>query len=231
MIIDIFCDASISTTEYNETIGCAMAIALDRSTGQELDRMYDIRRASTNNNSEIAAISLAVDIALKFNNPSNIITIFSDSNICVKGLTEWIYGWNKKIVNNLMISSSNEPVANQLQILTVVRKIVYNNLALNILHQKGHVYSNAQLVKAKHTFAKSNNINEYDVSDEFIKYISAKNDEVDCGSREYLIDYINYNVEEKLEQAPISPYVIKQSLKEYGRLIKRRKEVYTTYGS
>lgn len=230
MIIDIFCDASITTTEYKETIGCAMAMAIDRSTGNELDRMYDIRRASTNNNSEIAAINIAVDIALKFNNPTNIITIFSDSKICVKGLTEWIYGWNKNIINNLMVSSSNKPVANQLQILTVISKITYNNLALNILHQKGHVYSKAQLENAKKVFATSNGIDEYNISDEFIKYISSMNDEVDCGSREYLMDYINYNVDNKVEQIPISPHVTIQSLKEYSKLIKKRKEVYTTYG-
>ena len=52
-------------------------------------------RKTTNNRMELTAIIQAI-IYVKSSYPDEDIEIFSDSQYCVKGFMEWMYGWQKK---------------------------------------------------------------------------------------------------------------------------------------
>ena len=88
--LNIFTDASIVKIE-NETIGCAGNNIVANNTIIDQPRL--IYRNSTNNNSEIAAIHMAVVNALNYRHQFETINIFSDSKICIYGLREWIFNW------------------------------------------------------------------------------------------------------------------------------------------
>lgn len=188
--INIFCDASIQPkTKHNPTNGCYGAIA--HYNGQVIDEEYRVCTDTTNNNSEIKAIRLAVCIALKYK-LSNIplINIFSDSQISVFGIRDRIYNWK---LNNRgrLIGTNRSEIANQEIFIEIMRMMVDNNMYnIHIYHQKGHVNINNpnDINNASHVFCASNNVRE-NISEDFIKYISTWNNEVDRRSRKSLYKY------------------------------------------
>jgi ribonuclease HI len=182
--LNIFCDASI-TKINGETIGCPGAIAIDNININKIkEHSYVILRETTNNNSEITAIQLAIRLGIKYKDVYDRINIFSDSQICVFGLRKWIFDWLYGMHNNVMYSSTGEPVANQQIILNIVNLILSYNFRFNLFHQKGHVYyTTSSLENAKNVFEKSNNVT---VSDEFIQRISFYNDYIDKFTKDVL---------------------------------------------
>ena len=183
--LNIFTDASIIKTDTNETIGCAGNNIIVNNT--ILEQPTQIIRNSTNNNSEITAIYMAVVNALKYRDKFDIINIFSDSKICVFGLREWIYNWIKISPGDVLISSQEKPVANQEIILRIIYFILNHNLRINLYHVKGHVNYNSpdQLFTAKEIFMSSNHI-KHDIDIELIRNICIANDQVDNFTREQL---------------------------------------------
>lgn len=161
--LNIFCDASISKfQDLNITIGCAGVVIVSNNNNRKLNFLYDnynVIYETTNNNSEITAILLGIIEAIKNKDKFNVINLFSDSKICIYGLREWIFNWICNIKNGIMISSSLLPVANQNIISKIINYIVYNNLSINLYHQKGHVANtNNSLNNASKVFYESNNI-------------------------------------------------------------------------
>jgi len=64
---------------------------------------------TTNNKMELTAIIRALEEFEVVDNQSPKIKIYSDSNYCIKGITEWMDGWIKKGWKN----AAKKPVANQ----------------------------------------------------------------------------------------------------------------------
>lgn len=137
-VMSIFTDASIAKTIYGETIGCAGAICEENNNICK----FELQRDSTNNISELTAISLAIDIAIEYKNEYHAFDIYADSQWAIFGLTKWNRSWLDSICNNILISSSGQPVKNQHLFLSIMKKIVDNNLKINFYHVKGHVNPN-----------------------------------------------------------------------------------------
>lgn len=195
-VLNIFTDGSIyKHSLFNETIGCPGALAVTYIDDKfvQVDGDMIIRRHSTNNDSEINAILLGIRIAIRNRHKFEKINLFSDSQICIFGLREWIYNWIKCIQNGIMYNSSGTEVANQEIIKLIVSLIIEYNLNINFYHQKGHVTGTYQSLKnALDVFNKSNKCNIRDYN--FIKIISMFNNDVDMFTKEY-IQSVLYNTE------------------------------------
>jgi ribonuclease HI len=188
--VNIFTDASIYKTKTSEeTIGCPGFITIIDS--QIVNCGYKILRYTTNNNSEINAIRLGILEALKYQGQFKYINLFSDSQICIFGLREWIFQWVKCIHNNVMFNSSGKEVMNQSEFLDIIYTIILNNLNINLYHQKGHVTKSFDSLNiAMKTFKRSNGINN-NIDIELIKNISDMNNNIDKYTREKLMEFVN----------------------------------------
>lgn len=174
--LNIFCDASITSgfTSYNPSYACSGSIAIYNNIIIDKTLKF-INNSTTNNYAEITAVLLAVNQALKYRNQFDIISIFSDSKLCIYGLREWLFKWVYK--NNILYNSSNVPVANQEVFKNIANMILRNNLIVNLYHVRGHTANTpTALVKQQEMFKRSNNI---DISYETAQYISHWNEEID----------------------------------------------------
>lgn len=189
--LNIFTDASVMHVE-NETIGCpgVVIVATDINGIPYVLNTYSyINNHSTNNDSEIKAIYSGVLCGLGYRNNFKRINLFSDSNICIQGLKDWIFNWIYCIQDNTMYSSSGQPVANQMTFMAIVHTIVNSNFEINLFHQKGHVNINSQksLDKAKNSMVKSNRVKDIDM--DLVIQLSIYNDMVDKMTKKHLEDY------------------------------------------
>ncbi|MGL5751471.1 MAG: RNase H family protein [Paraclostridium sp.] len=190
--LNIFTDASIKS--YNgETIGCPGAIVVE-TNDKYIQNIINIDsyiiRHSTNNNSEISAINLGIDNALKYRDQYHTINLFSDSNICVQGLTDWIFNWVNCVSGGLMYGSSGTPVANQHIFLSIIYKIVNNNLNINIYHQKGHVniLKPESILKAQKSMMNTNKLSDIELA--LVENVSIYNDAIDLHTKDHLDKYV-----------------------------------------
>lgn len=219
--LNIFCDASISKKPDNTYYGCPAAIATMRRSQDQLsiiDRVYLLLDNTTNNDSEITAIQLAVELALKWRNKNmfNEINIFSDSNISVNGLNSWVYNWNKSKQDGVMYSSSGQEVANQLKFCTIIQTIIQNNLRVRIMHQRGHMNINKPDDLRKANLAiEANGIK---VNSSELVALCNFNNYVDEFSRDTLLRNIDKCI---TTQVPIKYDLTDSELKSYKKLIER----------
>lgn len=181
--INIFTDASIyhlANGEYMGAPGCIVVY-----DNQVIETDCYITDDTTNNNSEIKAIRLGVTHALKYNGKYKL-RLFSDSQICVFGLREWIYKWKVDKTGATLISTSGTPVANQDIFLEVANYIVMNNLEIELFHQRGHIAltSPDSVIKATDDFNRFNYNCNADI--ELVKQLSYYNNMVDDMTRQHL---------------------------------------------
>lgn len=185
-VMNIFTDASIIKTRYNETVGCAGAICQENNNICS----FEVQRDSTNNISEITAVKLAVEMAIANRDRFDIVNIWADSQWSIFGLTKWLRSWTSNMYNGMMINSSGEVVKNQQIFLSIIKLIVDNNLRVNFYHIKGHVDTTnfASITHAISVFNKSNNAS---ISRQNIKIASDMNNMVDRKTRDLLQSYKN----------------------------------------
>lgn len=212
-VLNIFTDASICAEKYNGyTVGCAgVELATSSSYRYNMDfnnyiPNYAVILDTTNNNSELIAIRQGILFAIANQKYFDEINLFSDSLISINGLTQWIEGWFFKALkdttnkDNILMSSSGSPVANQDIIKNIVALIYYNKLKINFFHQRGHCLDNLPVVRKD--FIKSNNIKE-NVSDLFVSQIATINDIVDKRSRDIMRTFI---------KTGYAPYIINNTI-------------------
>ena len=217
-VVNIFTDASITQLVNGNTAGCYGAIVTNN--GRIIDKEYKVCTDSTSNNSEIKAIRLGVNLAIKWRNSVNfpiVINLFSDSQISVFGIREYIYGW--KYNENSLISKANTPVKNQSIFLEIVNLIVNSGLYINFFHQKGHVKLNnyGSINNAIQVFIGANGVRGK-VETKFIKYISRMNNLVDDTSRKQLQMVANWDDFNKKDVFEFTPFDHKNKLKQYNIL-------------
>ncbi len=181
-VVNIFTDGSMyMNTHTRETIGCAGALIVD--SNKVTTKYTQILRDSTNNECEIYSIILGIDAAARRGlfNGTNTINLFSDSQICIKGLKEWSFKWITNIRDGRLISSSGMEVANQELFAYLMTNIVNNNLRINFYHQKGHINpsSRKDIDKASRVFSISNYCKLIEIDRRFIQEIAYYNDMVD----------------------------------------------------
>lgn len=184
-ILNIFTDASIKNRPNGKFSGCYGATAVVCDT--IIEEMCRVNTDTTNNNSEIKGIRAGVHLALKYRCNYQTINIFSDSQISVFGLRDRIFNWCLK--DGVLINKSKEPVKSQEVYYEIIHMILINQLHINLYHQKGHVDNNYNsLQDAEHVFRSSNSI-RYTIDLNFIRYISAWNNYIDCATRNMLLTY------------------------------------------
>ena len=222
--LNIFTDASIRKMPDNETIGCAGAnIIVGPDANSIIEQDTRIIRGSTSNNSEIHAVKLGIEKALKYREQGfKAINLISDSKLCIYGLREWVFKWIVDSVGKQsLIGSTNQEVANQDVILQIIYMILDNELSINFYHQNGHVHTNnmKEVLKAKQTFISSNFLT-HDIDLELIKNISIANNAIDSLTRCIL----NNNTFEKIFPHSMMKYIyIPFDKDKYAKLINVRR--------
>lgn len=211
--INIFTDASITKTIYNEAIGCSGAIC---SEDNSLSKFY-ISRDSTNNISEITAIKLGVLLALENRNLFDVVNIWSDSQWSVFGLTKWIKSWMNNSVNYILKNSSGEDVKNQQLFLSIVKLIVDNNLRVNFYHIKGHVDTRS-IKSVNHAISVFNTSNNTTISRSNMYAASNMNNLVDNTTRNMLKDISN-ETPQYFTRGVAIPIISKEDMIIYYKLV------------
>lgn len=228
--LNIFCDASIIKSQIlNETVGCPGFIAMTYDQFKNpiiLDEQIQILRHSTNNESEITAILMGVQKAVQLKDQFKTINLFSDSRICIQGLKDWIFTWvNNRDDEGMMYGSNRKYVANQQIISKVVNLIAFNNLKINLWHQKGHVNTRIQkhIDNARVLFEQENHVTG--VTDAFIKTISFYNDKIDKDTKYHLSEMVpRLELQEKDHLIHLMRYSLNdRTMRNYANLINVQK--------
>lgn len=182
--INVFTDASIMQLPNKEYLG-APGFVVVYNNGI-LETGCCIIDNTTNNNSEIKAIRMGVDAALKYKGTVPNIRLFSDSLLCIRGLREWIYRWKVNPAGTALVSSSGTSVANQEVFLEIANYIVRNNLEIEFFHQRGHISlaNPNSVIKAADDFNTFNPGCNADI--ELVKQLSFYNNMVDDMTRTHL---------------------------------------------
>lgn len=211
--MNIFTDASIMTSKFGETIGCAGAICYENN---ELCK-YEILRDSTNNISEITAVKLAVQLALENKGRFDSFNIYADSQWSIFGLTKWLGSWFNNMQNGIMYNSSGMPVKNQQIFLSIIRLIVDNYIPINFYHVKGHVnvHDFTSMEKASKVFHTSNGVH---IPRTKMYDIAKMNNLVDHNTRELLKSQHIFN-RENIHRGIVFPIITKEDLNIYYNLV------------
>lgn len=134
-----------------------------------------VAKHSTNNEAELNGILMAIENLPKNNTIPHL--IFSDSEYCIKSLSNWIFNWYKTYSYNrkngifipTMTSSSNSQVKNVKLICTIIHYIAYNNISLRFINVRGHKNPNKNedvIIQADY-YKKSNNISINEIEARF----------------------------------------------------------------
>lgn len=103
--IIIYADGACKNNQGTNNIGGYGAYINVNGTIKEF---YGGERNTTNNKMELTAVIIPLKFLSKLNKKYNI-TIYTDSNYVVKGMSEWVYGW----IKNNWKNSKKEPVKNK----------------------------------------------------------------------------------------------------------------------
>ena len=184
--LNIFTDASISGKSGNYT-GCYGVVAVTEDNIQ--NQIYKLVSNTTNNNSEIKGIRAGLCIASQYINNYKYINLFSDSQVSINGLREYIYKWIINPEDNKLYTRTNREVANQsifIECHKILKDLANSSCIITLYHQPAHVNDKySDLLKAAESFRKSNNImGNIDLN--FIRYITTWNNHVDSNSRSML---------------------------------------------
>ena len=179
-VLNIFTDASIKRIRNeNSFIGCPGMVAYIGY--RELNRRLEIIRHSTNNESEIRAIQMAIEYVYEYIPLFPYIkkiNIFCDSKISVYGLREWYKNWFSDIKNGELYGSSGK-VKNQKYFIFIIKAIEQLGFPINIYHLRGHM--NNKQWQFIDSFYKENHIAGYNnkMNKDLAEYLIHGNDEVD----------------------------------------------------
>lgn len=204
--LNIFSDASMRKRgQFMDSCYGSVAVCKDDIA----DELFRINSNCTVPAAEIRGIRCSLILANKWKYMFTNINIFSDSQIALFGLRDYIYNWKYNPADNMFYNGRNKLnlVKNQelyiecFQLLCELKKT--NNV--NLYHQCGHVDNGKEnLINAIEVFKKSNNIHGK-VDYNTIRYISIYNNYVDNKSRSFIR---RTNVYENEFQDPISFYPI-----------------------
>lgn len=162
-VLNIFTDASIDVIDtgfYNACAG-ALPVVLDEE-GNHFKGEASLRllERCTNNAGEYTAIELGVSLAVANQFLFSRINLFSDSNIAVKTLREWIFSWvhyregkpnvyyDPYVIE--MKGSDGKVKKNQILIKNIINMICMINPTVcqfNIYHVKGHAKGKSKIIQ------------------------------------------------------------------------------------
>lgn len=190
-IYDIYVDASIN---LEQKLGCAGMALVDRKRDTMVDSRYLVKPNATNNMCEIIAIWMGIYRAIEllyFESLPFHVNIFSDSQISLFGMREWLPSWIRKRNGNVLINSSGA-VSNQIWYEDAYHAIISSGIKIKFFHQKGHVDENRQLslFAAEKAFRTSNNMTPH-MAGTSPAILAKYNNFVDTTSRDIIIGLLS----------------------------------------
>jgi ribonuclease HI len=221
--LNVFCDASVNSINGYFTSCPGYAIVYkDKIVASR----YQVIFNASNNYGEIYALSMGIraviDKSYEIQYASRI-NVFSDSQISIFGLRDWIFSWYKRLnSDNQMVSDRNLEIANQEIFNRIVNMIAYEGIPMHLYHQLGHMnYNNKEhVLRVLRSF---NNANKEPINYNEAKYICYYNDFVDRFTRDNLnsvTDSYIFNVKDyKKELVPVSILLNDNTMRRYKDLI------------
>lgn len=187
--LNLFSDASMRTVSKKDHIlaSCYGSVAVNKDT--IIDEWFRCQSESTVPAAEIRGIRCSLSLALKWRHMFRVINIFSDSQISVFGLRDYIYNWKyNPEEERYYLGNRKSEVKNQellIECFYLLNELRKTNI-VNIFHQCGHVDNGFDNIKnAAEVFKRSNGVNGV-VSYELVRYISVYNNYVDNKSRSFI---------------------------------------------
>ena len=200
--LNIFSDASMRPRGNNVYDTCYGAVAVNQDV--IVEELFRINSSSTVPAAEIRGVRCSLRLALKYRYQFRIINIFSDSQVALFGLRDYIYGWKYSCGN--LINRSAKIVKNQelfIEIYLMLEELRKTNI-VNLYHQPGHVENGMNSIKnAVEVFKRSNSVKGF-IDYSVIRYISLYNNYVDNKSRSIIKDT---NVKELIFKDPVKFYI------------------------
>jgi len=142
-----------------------------------------ITEDKTNNFAEIYSIQKSLELVNEYISVSKIdnytIELYTDSLLCVKSLTEWIYNWLKTSVDGILYTSKGSIVANQECIIKAF-KLLNKLKKVRIFHINSHM----PLYKTYQQHKYFNKFNKCDISYEDFLGAYLNNKECDRAIKE-----------------------------------------------
>jgi ribonuclease HI len=144
---------------------------------------------------EISALAKGLENLWKYVKATELkkikVSVYTDSMLCYKSLTEWIYTWLKTAKDGIFYSSSGKPVANQKEI-KIAFEFIHN------LHEYGtiklfHINSHVAKKNVKKLKEKFEHFNKCSISDLEFLFIYAQNAKCDELVKEKYDNYIGNN--------------------------------------
>lgn len=144
-----------------------------------VDSIVNIVHNSTTPKGELIGILYGLELGYKHVRPGQVINIFSDSQVSVKGAREWVFNW----INNQQdgfLYGYDSLVANQIYFLGIVYTVLRHNIPVRFYHVRGHMnymkYKDRRIFR--HSFENGNKLNTF-VSDMFLTYLMKGNELID----------------------------------------------------
>ena len=227
MIYNIFCDASIDIQNKIACGGCYITRQI--YSGNMIDVGYKrvIQLNATNNSSEILAIEVGVEEALRIRKtyPDSVFRLFSDSSISLLGLRDWISNWIQNMnEDGTLIASNNQPVKNQQKFIDIYNCIVSEHLQIQLFHQRGHVKETVSLEEARKKFITMNKLTPESLGTT-IEELSKYNRKIDNLTRDAISIYETTNKLPEFTtfelQNAMNFGIMKEALPLYKRLISK----------
>ena len=187
--LNIFTDASLRKISEIETWTCAGSIAVYGNT--IIDTDYRVFKNQTSNFTELKALRLGIDMALKTiraHPQIQLVNLFSDSQISIYGIRDRIFNW--RVINGQLAGYGNKTIVNQDIFLEILQIVTDSKLNIRFYHQKGHS-DQISLSASRITLIISNRVvgaDEYNICNDFIKFINRYNQIIDNGSRKILYE-------------------------------------------
>ena len=184
--LNLFSDASMRNTTRKDILSsCYGSVAVSKDT--IINELFRLNTNTTVPAAEIRGLRCSLSLALQYRNMFKNINIFSDSQISVFCIRDYIWNW-KLTGNYVFVNRSGEEAKNQelyIECLEMLLDLSRTN-TVNIFHQAGHVENGlSNLKNAINVFKSSNNI-PGKIDYNLIRYISTYNNYVDEKSRSIL---------------------------------------------
>ena len=171
--INVFTDASMEPDNYH---GCAGAVLVDqfyKATYRDI-----VLKKSNTYRSELIAIKLGIIEGLKTGRKN--INIFSDSLLSINGLRKWVFNWQKRSKDDILLTSEDKKVVNMDIIYDIIKMITkHDDRNINLFHQKGHI-GPKDTAKVMALFKRTNG---YSIDRKMVAVLKQYNDMVDHCTR------------------------------------------------
>lgn len=200
--LNLFSDASMRKLKKYEQgnimAGCYGSVAVNGD--RIIEELYRENTFSTVPAAELRGIRCSLQLAIKYRPYFRVFNIFSDSLYSVHAIRDYYMDWrwnqNKECFTyNKMHHKSKKPIENQeliFECMQLVSEIKKTNL-INIIHMKGHIISQEDLVPAMDALKTCNGYHGL-VSYSVMRYISSYNNYIDNRTRD-IVHRININKE------------------------------------